>query len=218
MDVVGADVWSKGWVAVQLVGGEVAEVTAFRSLPDLAGHYDRASIVGLDIPIGLPDPPPRRADDEARAFVGPRRSSVFPALPAPLLPIATYAAALEECRRRYGAGISKQAFNLSHRIREAATSEDVRLREIHPEVAFAAMAGRHLGHPKRTWNGQMDRRALLAQQGIDLPNDLPGIAGVVPPDDVLDAAAVAWSAHRIARGEAQTLPEHPEPGEPVIWY
>ncbi|MER7373681.1 DUF429 domain-containing protein [Streptomyces lanatus] len=31
-----------------------------------------------------------------------------------------------------------------------------------------------------------------------------------PPDDVLDATAAAWSAHRIALGRAGRIPEVPE--------
>ena len=37
------------------------------------------SAVAVDIPIGLVAAPARQADLAARAFVGPRRSSVFPA-------------------------------------------------------------------------------------------------------------------------------------------
>jgi predicted RNase H-like nuclease len=43
----------------------------------------------------------------------------------------------------------------------------------------------------------------------------------VPLDDVLDAAAVAWTANRIAVGIASTLPDPPEQvgGRRVaIWY
>nr|WP_246594095.1 DUF429 domain-containing protein [Streptomyces auratus] len=54
-----------------------------------------------------------------------------------------------------------------------------------------------------------------------LPDDL-GDAGRTPPDDVLDAAAAAWTADRIARGRARPLPNPPERtagGCPVaIWY
>ncbi|MFD8862917.1 DUF429 domain-containing protein, partial [Streptomyces sp. NPDC059590] len=51
---------------------------------------------------------------------------------------------------------------------------------------------------------------------------LRGRGGRVPPDDVMDAAAAAWSAHRIALGTAVSLPDPPETtrdGLPVaIWY
>jgi predicted RNase H-like nuclease len=58
----------------------------------------------------------------------------------------------------------------------------------------------------------VQRRRLLAGAGITVPDDLgpPGeLAGV---DDVLDAAVVAWTASRAARGVARSLPDPPEPG------
>src|SRR3712207_3556125 len=55
------------------------------------------------------------------------------------------------------------------------------------------MAGAPLAYAKKTWSGQARRRELLARHGIVLP-DMLGPAGQAPPDDVLDAAAVAWSA------------------------
>lgn len=220
MVVVGTDVWKRGWVAVTLGDGTVASVACHDSLADVVAAAATARVIGVDIPIGLPDPPPRAADAAARRFVGPRSSSVFDALPAPLTAATTYREALGECRSRYGRGISAQAFALRRRILEAAVlaESDRRLREVHPEVSFTAMAGAHLDHPKRSWNGQMERSRLLARQGIHLPPTLEGGAGDVPVDDVLDAAAAAWSARRIADGTAATLPEDPEAGEPVIWY
>lgn len=38
----------------------------------------------------------------------------------------------------------------------------------------------------------------------------------LPTADVLDAAAAAWTARRVARGEHLTVPEDPSPGEPLI--
>jgi predicted RNase H-like nuclease len=90
---------------------------------------------------------------------------------------------------------------------------------VHPEVSFAEMAQRPLDWSKKSWNGSQLRRGLLREQGIDLPDTLPdvGAAGV---DDVLDAAAAAWSADRIACGLAVSLPSPPQviDGRPVaIW-
>lgn len=88
---------------------------------------------------------------------------------------------------------------------------DGRIHEVHPEVSFHALAG---GVPpayaKKTWRGQNLRRSLLAEAGLVLPEEL-GEADRIPVDDVLDAAAAAWSAHRIALGTANRLPEVPEP-------
>ena len=67
----------------------------------------------------------------------------------------------------------------------------------------------------------MVRRSLLTGAGIRLSDDL-GDAGAVAPDDVLDAAVAAWSALRIAKGDAKTLPSEPEIDERgravTIWY
>lgn len=54
-----------------------------------------------------------------------------------------------------------------------------------------------------------ERLALLAAEGIVLPRDL-GVSGAVPVDDVLDAAAAAWSARRLALEMAHSLPDPPE--------
>ena len=62
--------------------------------------------------------------------------------------------------------------------------------EAHPEVSFREMAGEPLAYAKKTWTGQARRRELLAKHGIVLPDNL-GPAGQAPPDDILDAAAVA---------------------------
>jgi predicted RNase H-like nuclease len=81
--------------------------------------------------------------------------------------------------------------------------------EAHPELCFAALAGAPLPERKHSWAGAVRRRALLAAAGIEVPDDL-GPAGAVPVDDVLDAAAVAWTAARVAAGAARSLPDPPE--------
>ena len=67
------------------------------------------------------------------------------------------------------------------------------------------MKGEHLDYSKKTWNGQMERRALLAAQGIELPDQLDELAGKAPVDDLLDAAAAAWTAWRCVRGTGEAL-------------
>ena len=84
------------------------------------------------------------------------------------------------------------------------------------------MAGAVLAEPKSTWAGFQLRRRLLAGVGILLDGDL-GLSGCrVGVDDVLDAAAVAWSAQRVWRREAVSLPDPPEDlGDgrvAAIWY
>jgi hypothetical protein len=61
----------------------------------------------------------------------------------------------------------------------------------------------------------MERLRLLDAAGIALPREIDPPA---PAVDVLDAAVAAWSALRVARGQAFTLPSDREPGEPAIFY
>jgi predicted RNase H-like nuclease len=76
---------------------------------------------------------------------------------------------------------------------------------VHPELAFCVMAGTPLVHSKHTVAGRDLRRELLSRAGIVVPLVLRA-----PVTDTLDAAAVAWSAWRIAAGRAVTLPDRPQ--------
>jgi predicted RNase H-like nuclease len=82
--------------------------------------------------------------------------------------------------------------------------------EVHPEVSFSLLAGGHLP-PKNSWNGAARRHRLLRDAGVVLPDDLQA-AGRVKVDDVLDAAAVAWSCRRLLRGEGRSWPDPPQVG------
>jgi predicted RNase H-like nuclease len=212
--VLGADACRLGWVAVLAEDGDFVATAIAPTFPDLLASVPGAVAVGVDIPIGLPNEGPRAADVAARAFVGPRRSSVFPTPTRAALTAATYAEA-----RVVSPSLSAQSFAIGKKILEVEACLEERVFEVHPEVSFAALAGSYLRHPKRTWNGQHDRRRLLADAGLMLPEHLD--AGDAPVDDVLDAAVAAWSAGRKATGRAKTLPEDPptQDGRIVaIWY
>ena len=111
-----------------------------------------------------------------------------------------------------GGGFSQQSFALRHRIFEVEQCLVDRVYEVHPEVSFRAMSPGDLAHPKTSWNGFMQRRSLLAAQGIEIPGSIPGL-GNVGADDVLDAAAAAWTAHRIETDRAERLPSDAARGE-----
>jgi predicted RNase H-like nuclease len=110
-----------------------------------------------------------------------------------------------------GQGVGAQAFALRDRILEVdawlRARPTVDVVEVHPEVSFATMAGAGLP-AKRTPEGQAARLEALDVAGIARPSVLKGSG--YAPDDVLDACAVAWSAHRWAVGDARTLPDPPE--------
>ena len=157
---------------------------------------------------------PRPADQAGRRFVGPRRGSVFPTAPRAALLAPSYAEA-----RCIVPSLSAQSYALRRKILEVDAALEARVFEVHPEVSFAALAGAPMTYPKRTWNGLMERRRLLAAAGIEIPDQLPGCDAAA--DDVLDAAAVAWTAARKVRGAAISLPADPpwHDGRPVaIWY
>jgi predicted RNase H-like nuclease len=165
-------------------------------------------VTGIDMPLGLLSADWRDADQLARRALGRRGVTVFAIPPRPVWECETYAEANQACRELTGKGLSIQAWGLRRKIaeadefRRAATARDsVHLYEVHPELSFAAMAGAPLPDSKHTQAGLAIRRALLARAGIALPLRITGAA----EDDLLDAAAVAWSVRRIAAGEAVAL-------------
>ena len=207
--VAGVDGCAVGWVAVVLVDGPFAEAHLAARFADLVG--DTAGVIGVDIPLGSCGCP-RAADVAARRLLGPRRASVFDPPPLDVLDAPDLATANRRARAQHGRGVSAQAWNLRAKMRDVEPhwhAEPSRIVEVHPELSFATLHGAPLRHPKRTWAGHAARVALLAGVGIALPADLgaPGAAGA---DDVLDAAIVAWSAARVAAGDARCVPDPPE--------
>jgi predicted RNase H-like nuclease len=217
--VIGADAYSQGWVGVALVAGRVDQVWPAPDLATLLAGVPAHTVVGVDMPVGGVAGDWRDADRAAKRLLGAGHSAVFSIPPREVWTASTFQAANTLCRRLTGVGLSVQAYGLLAKILDADGYRGHRLYEIHPEVAFARLnGGAPLPERKKTWNGQMARRALLAAAGIVLP-ELLDRAGTVPPNDVLDAAAVAWSAARIAAGTAQCLPDPPtqwDRGDPVV--
>ena len=211
--VIGVDGCARGWVFVRLEDGAFASAALHARFADGVGAARDAAVIGVDMPIGYPSSPARQraADVAARAMLGRRASSVFSAPPRAVLTAPDWATANERSRALTGRGLTRQSFAIGGKILEVepVAAQYARVHEVHPEVSFHALAGRPLAASKRQWNGQMERRALLAGVGIRIPDAL-GEAGTVAADDILDAAAAAWSAGRIAAGEAVSLPSPPE--------
>lgn len=224
MRVMGIDGCRGGWVAtIRALEGDGAERTVSRDLASLLRLPDIVA-VAIDMPIGLPDrigPEGRGPEKALRPLLGARQSSVF-SVPARS---AVYAADYAQANRDSLASsdpprkVSKQCFFLFPKIREldgllrADAALAARVHECHPEGAFMAMnAMQPLTEPKKVKGqvavaGMAERmRLLTAVAGFE-----PGFLETVPPgagqDDVLDSAACAWSAARIARGEARSFPE-----------
>jgi predicted RNase H-like nuclease len=207
---LGVDAARGGWIAVALEDGRFTDAALERRFPALLERYRDALVIGVDVPIGLPETGERRrADKAARQMVGARRSSVFFTPARAALEATTYHEA-----RTIAPSTSAQGWALRTAILDVDRVRDPRVREVHPEVSFAVLAGGPLAFAKRTWNGHRERFRLLRTAGIRIPENLD--AGLAAADDVLDAAVAAWTATRIARGEHITVPADPAPGEPVI--
>jgi len=206
--VAGLDGTKGGWATIILEEGLFSDD---RLLP-VETRFDElseVSILAIDIPIGFG---PRAADSAAREFLRGAASTVF----------TTPSRALFEQPFGPGLGISAQAHALGPRIMRVTqlAAADDRIYEVHPEVCFRAMnACQPLRYRKKSAGGALERLALLRRHRIDV-GDL-GETAHAPLDDVLDAAAAAWTACRLALGTAKSLPERPEivDGRSVaIWY
>jgi predicted RNase H-like nuclease len=177
----------------------------------VATELKDVEVIGVDVPIGLPQLGERRqADQLAREYVGGRRSSVFFTPPEEMVRSPSHAEA-NSLVPNAGQKISSQAFALRRAILDVheIALTDTRFYEVHPEVSFVcANHGQHLSWPKTSWNGFCQRNRILADQGLMLPEDL-GPAGAANVSDVLDATIVAWTADRIARKQAVSLPRGP---------
>ena len=231
MRVIGVDACRRGWVAVSLevspLPHRAPRLAAVRADGSLAGVLDQADrdpalVVGIDMPLGLLESGWREADRAARGLLGHRRSSVFAIPPRAVWAQTSYRAANELCRELTGQGFSVQAWGLRAKLLEANRYREAGehpMYEVHPELAFGAMAGAPLEDSKHTAAGRELRREVLARAGIVLParssGHVPGTrsggrSGAAPVTDTLDAAAVAWSAWRIATGQAAVLPDQPQ--------
>ena len=215
----GADGCPGGWICVErdTVTREIfAEV-----LPTTADLRDRArhlAVLTVDIPIGLSETGPRDCDVEARRLLTSLRgSSVFPAPVRPAIDASSYAEACERSEAACGKRLSKQAHAIMWRIREVdemlrgEPELQGRVREIHPEVCFYAWAGRPMQHAKRTGEGRAERLALVNEHFCGA---FGAVRASIPrrlaaDDDILDAFAALWTAERIVRGEASTVPKAP---------
>jgi predicted RNase H-like nuclease len=198
MRVAGVDGTKGGWVAIVLENGRFAGDYLLRPVETAFDELSGAEIIAIDIPIGFG---PREADRAARSFLTGSAGVVFPTPPRDVL----------EAPFGPGLGFPKQAHSLGPRILHVTelARRDARFREVHPEVSFRAMnGGRPLGHRKKSAAGALRRLELLRAVGIELTALRD--AGSAPLDDVLDAAAAAWSAQRILTGAAKSLPDPPE--------
>jgi predicted RNase H-like nuclease len=207
--------WINGRVFGHGLTGSLASIVADRT----------ASVILVDIPIGLPgEQESRVCDTEARKLLGRRASSVFPAPCRAALDAESYEDACEVNQRLTGRRISLQCWNIVPKIREADIlvrgrgRARMRLRESHPELCFATLnGGRPMASGKKSTAGFEERMAVLnrrwrpavgaAQQALAAYK-----RSDVGRDDILDAMVLAVTAS-LPAGRRESLPARPRRDE-----
>ena len=227
--VLGVDGCRGGWLGLcfdtERQGITLLPVARWRELP-----WRECERVAVDMPIGLADAGRRECDSAARRLLpGGRKSSVFAPPRRYMLACDDWDAAHRLGLAREGVGLSRQAWNITAKIRELdaalVPADQSRVCEAHPELVFYHLNGGAALPPKREAAGQRARLALLGR-APGLP-DLTTWLRFLPrhfagPDDVIDAAACALAALRRLKGEAECLPSRPPVDrrglQMAIWY
>ena len=229
-EVVGVDGCKAGWFSVGFGRLGNYEIEKFEAFSELLAHYSGASLILVDIPIGLPrGREGRDSDSEARKILGPRRSSVFPVPTRPTVRRAAespgdYLGAKEvECWFA-GKKISKQTHAIAPKIAEvdrlmATPNGRARalVREVHPEVCFWALNnGNPMQFRKGKKKGWIERLCVLQRiepraQCIFDRACSNFFRKEVARDDILDAlvAAVTANLGQGDGGKLQTIPTNP---------
>jgi predicted RNase H-like nuclease len=216
--VAGVDGCPGGWLALVDRDDGQPKARIFARFANLLNALPKAKVIAVDIPIGLPEVGARACDMHARhELAQPRGSSVFP---APLRAVLAARSWEEACTIRFridGKKMSKQAWGIVPKVREvdALLREDARLTarvfEVHPEVSFAAWAGEPMQHSKKKSAGMLDRRKLIMAKWPDaIANCRAMLAGErYAVDDLYDAFAALWTAHRISAKKSRAIPSIP---------
>lgn len=225
----GIDGCKSGWLCIGLqcngesdafVEPEIS--TAYKKMKDLG-----AQTILIDIPIGLSqDKNERECDKLARKEIGKKSSSVF-RVPCRL--------AIEEYKKGSGEEqkvergkiasvkitggcLSQQTWAIVPKIAEVddfmknKTNNDVKLREVHPEVCFRKLNDDTLKYSKKIIEGKEERQKILVNYLPDIDvikakiRDKCQLKTQVADDDILDALVAAVTAKLGELGEFQTLP------------
>lgn len=191
----GVDGCSGGWVVATR-----DDVRIEQAIATVIRHGYNA--LAIDMPIGMPTSSARRSEIEARRYLSPRGSTVFPTPVRACLDARDYWDACAISHAARGVKLSKQSYAILPKIAEvdrAVTPADTAsVAEAHPECSFTAMNGEQPLASKHTAHGIAQRRGLVRDQfGVDVAAlKANGLLATV--DDVLDAYAMLWTAERFA--------------------
>lgn len=235
MKYIGVDGCRSGWFAVIRDENRGFRTALYRNVNELWEANKSATLILIDIPIGLLDNglDERLCDKEARRLIGIRRSSIFP-VPCREA-VYTYDGTASEINRQYtGRKLSKQSFAIIPKIRQVdlllSTDREARgrIKETHPELCFTGLnGGEPMKYSKKKENGFQERINLLSDYYagcrtlVSKTLDQYNNKGIFR-DDVVDALALAITAS-IAEKALSTIPadtKHDAAGLPMqmVYY
>lgn len=235
---VGVDGCKVGWVGVGLDDVGEACVKVCKDFSEILECFGGASLILVDMPIGLPEGVHayRCCDNKAREKLGRRQSSVFTVPSREFVDeferskSATRPWAYSDAnkwikgRRQDAKLISQQAFHITGKIAEVdktlqALDRSIppEVREAHPEICFWALNNKNvMANSKKDGWGFIERfrvvKRLLPDTNID------GVFeevrrefsnSKVGADDILDAIALAITAKIGCENGFMTLPDKP---------
>lgn len=217
---IGIDGCKAGWFAVGLNPAGAWRFDVHHDFAAVWDNYLEASIILVDIPIGLVSSGPagRQCDAIARRLLRPHRTaSVFTPPARPALDALDHRAASALNKKLTGRGISIQSWHIGPKIRQVdrllRKDKEARskVREVHPELLFWALNGRRaMANRKSRLVGYHERLAVLKR--VFSPSAQIAEAAVscyrrseVARDDILDALAAAVSGY-LSRGQLKTIP------------
>jgi predicted RNase H-like nuclease len=217
MRVAGIDGYKDGWIAVVVDAGDFARAfTVWASnLVDLITD-NMIKLALVDMPMGLTSgPEDRPVEAAARQVLKGKAASLFNAPCRQALGCETYEQASQVNANVLGKKLSKQTWNICSKIAEAdsaaRTLKSVQIHEAHPEVSFTTLQGAPILASKKSAKGLVTRAGHIAGLGFDLVNLARPLDDkhTASPDDLIDAAVLAWSANRVRTNTHVTIPAHP---------
>ena len=202
MKYIGVDGCKIGWFYTAIDHENQWEIGVSENIEKLWKAHKDASLILIDIPIGLPFKKPRACDLEARKLLGKgKTSTVFPPPCREALAAKTYEEACEINKKVLGKKISHQTYNISKKINEvddfllANPQARQKIRETHPEICFWALAGGSaMKFPKKDNKGFKERLDLLKKvfppvESIVEATMQKFMRKEVARDDILDSIA-----------------------------
>ena len=218
--VIGIDSARAGWICAELRSGRDISFLLFETVSKACRVHRDADKILIDIPIGLTSDGPRRCDQLARRQLGIRRNSVFSPPCREAIYQKDYVSACNVNERLTGKRISKQAWNISPKIREMdeflQSHPDLtgKIIEAHPELSFAAFSGHPMYQNKKTVKGFEERFRLLSNHIYSFKKSYDDARSLwnkskVSNDDLLDASVLALAAMQ-NDWSLLSLPDPPE--------